>query len=52
MKNNGAIEDKYLTSHITHVICDDPDHSEYIDAKELFELTVVKVMSHTQMFRN
>jgi hypothetical protein len=44
LKSNGAIEEKYLTSHVTHVICDEAiDSSEYTEANELFELTIVKV---------
>jgi hypothetical protein len=44
LKSNGAIEERYLTRHVTHVICDVPANStEFTDAKELFELTIVKV---------
>ncbi len=38
----GAQEEKYLSSFITHVICDDADTPDYSEAKEVFELVVVK----------
>ena len=45
LANYGAQKDKYLSSFITHVICDDiQDNSDYSEAKEVFELTVVKVI--------
>ena len=43
LNSNGAKSDKYLSSFITHVICDDTDHSEYLEAKEVFDLVIVKV---------
>ena len=58
MAKYGAHKDPYLSSFITHVICDniygsnqtEPSaedaeaDSEYTDAKEVFDLTVVKVL--------
>ena len=43
LNSNGAKSDKYLSSFITHVICDNTDHSEYLEAKEVFDLVIVKV---------
>ena len=44
LKLNGAREDKYLSSLITHVICDNPaDNSDSYEAKEVFDLPIVKV---------
>ena len=43
LNSNGAKSDKYLSSFITHVICDNTDHSEYSEAKEVFDLVIVKV---------
>ena len=43
LNSNGAQPDKYLSSFITHVICDNIDHPDYLEAKEAFELTLVKV---------
>ena len=49
LKLNGAREDKYLSSLITHVICDNPaDNSDSYEAKEVFDLPIVKVMNHTK----
>ena len=43
LNTNGAKSDKYLSSFITHVICDNTDHSDYSEAKEVFDLVIVKV---------
>jgi hypothetical protein len=44
LKENGAMEDHYMSSLITHVICDDhlTDNIEYTEAKEVFDLKIVK----------
>ena len=39
----GAKQDTYLSEMVSHVISDDPSQDEYSEAKELFELPVVKV---------
>ncbi|KAL5006232.1 hypothetical protein ScPMuIL_015038 [Solemya velum] len=38
----GAKRDTYLSEMVSHVIADDPTHEEYAEAKELFELPVVR----------
>lgn len=43
LTQSSAQEEKYLSSFITHVICDDPDNSDYSEAKDVFDLTIVKV---------
>jgi hypothetical protein len=44
LNSNGARKDPYLGSFITHVICDDhTNNSDYLEAKEVFELTIVTV---------
>ena len=42
LSQGNAQEEKYLSSFITHVICDDPDNSDYSEAKDVFDLTIVK----------
>ena len=39
----GAKRDKYLSEMVSHVIADTIDNDEYSEAKELFELPVVRV---------
>lgn len=39
----GAQEEKYLSSFISHVICDDPGNSDYLEAKDVFDLIIIKV---------
>lgn len=38
----GAKQDTYLSEMVSHVISDDPSQDEYSEAKELFDLPVVK----------
>ena len=49
LKLNGARDGKYLSSLITHIICDNPaDNSNSYEAIEVFDLPIVKVMNHTE----
>ncbi len=49
LKLNGARDGKYLSSLITHIICDNPaDPSNSYEAIEVFDLPIVKVMNHTE----
>ncbi len=50
LRKHGAQEEKYLSSFITHVICDDPDNSDYQEAKDVFDLIIVKVMKQLFFF--
>jgi hypothetical protein len=40
----GAKQDTYLSEMVSHVISDDSSQDEYSEAKELFDLPVVKVI--------
>lgn len=46
LNSGGAKQDTYLSEMVSHVISDDPTLDEYSEAKELFELPVVKVIFH------
>ena len=43
LNSSGAQEDKYLSSLITHVIGDTIDQLDYLEAREVFDLPIVKV---------
>ncbi len=49
LSEHGAEQDKYLGEMITHVICDhySMDISDCFEAKEVFELTLVKASHST-----
>ena len=43
LNSSGAQEDNYLSTLITHVIGDKIDQLDYLEAREVFDLPLVKV---------
>ncbi len=44
LEDGGANQESYLTDRVSHVIADDDEHPEIIEARDLFDLPVVSAL--------